>query len=1105
MSKAYVAPILSAALQQFKRIVSAHAESEGKEGKRLVVFCEDRLSLVAERVLCEAVGGTFAVSVFTLSRFLTAEGGLCSNVLSSQGSAMAIRKLIEANGDKLQLFKRLSASTAAQEVYDTVALLYSSKISPDDLAGLDGGDNLLNRKLHDLELLYRAYSEYLSERGAVDRNAYLRRLPDIIRASDKIKGADVLFLGFQAFTSTVADCVRACMETADETLGIFIGGREKKYVNEAWATFVAIARELKIKGAERADFIEMPGSGLIAPAECIRKNIFEPESYQKRVNCPIVRGQLRITEAADEEEECQYIATQIIKCVKEEGVRYRDISVMFPSVGTVQPVLERVFGEYNLPMYVDRRYPLASHFACSFILDYLTCAIDGCRLESVLAVVGSPAFSLDKKCGTQQERDAFVNYVLRAASYRGGVRKSVNPDICAAEGLDYQGVERVRNAFLQGLKILPVREADGAVICSDIKKLLDFFNLKEGLSAAAELTELNGYPSVAEMSARAYGEIEAVLAEAEKLTSGEKLSVRDFAKILKSGFVSAEISLIQPKQDAVFVGDLAECANVGTKILFIGGLTDAVPAASQDTAILTDGELTSLEKLKLAVSPKISQVNRRVKEVTALNFCAFSQKLYLSYPLRSGGEECGVSEAVNYIKHLITIDGAELASAPAKSALTADENFAYYCSASAPAWRRVTFFLGGNDDINERRIAAVYKFVNGISGNALSKESAIAAEEDGSDSSEFSLLYGKAVSPTTLETYFSCPYKAFMQQGLRVSERREGAFRPLDSGNFIHAVLEGVAKKMNELKGEEQCAKEAEDIARGLLKEAAFAVQEDDGGGKYTADALVKEAVRVSLATYSQIKKSSFKVESVEQRCSLDLGGGYSVGGRIDRVDVCGDLVRIVDYKTGAIDDAPSAYYQGVKLQLPLYLSAVSEGRRPAGAYYFPANLDYSPAGGSFTLRGFMDGSADVIKSSDTGLEEKQKSEIVGAYLNGRKLDKAMPRQDFADFLSYSKLIAKSGIEQMTNGKFSPSPVKEACAHCNFKGCCGYDVSVSGERQQVSADCATVASIAKNAADASVNLGEGVGGSGGNIVGNRGGNAEDSAVQISFEGGKDDE
>lgn len=1059
MSKVYVAPCLSAGLIKFKEIVRAHAETGESDGKRLVVFCEDRLSLVAERAVCEAVGGTFAVSVCTLSRFLTSRAGVSENVLSAEGSAMVMRRLIEANRENLQLFTKLSTANAAQEVYDTVALLYSSKVSADDLSGLETDNKLLQRKLHDLELLYRGYMSYISERGAVDRNAYLRKLPDVISASEEIAGADVVFLGFQAFTSSVADCVRACMRTADNVFGVFIGGDEKKYVNEAWTSFVAIAREEGIKGSGAPAFIEKIPSPLVPAAEHLRRCVFEPESYYNAVQRRIVGGQLQILEATDDDEQCMFIAAQILKCVREDGVRYRDISVMLPNLPAVQPALERAFGEYEIPMYVDRRYPLASHSICSFILDYLACVADGCRMESVFAVLASPLFKLTEEGGTRADRDMFVNYMLRTAGYRGGVKKEVNKDICAADGIDPDAVDRVRKSFLQGLNILPAREKVSGDLCRAVRDLLDNFSAETTLAEMAAEAESYGYASVGAMSARALAEVKKVLDEAEKLTDGDRLSARDFAKILKSGFTAAEISLIPPKQDAVFIGDLSTCANAGSKVLFVGGLTDAVPAASQDTAILTDGELTSLENLKIAVSPKIVQVNKRVKEITALNVCAFSQKLYLIYTLRRDGEECGVSEIIRYAERLFAVDGGQLKAVSVKALGATAENFPYACARPAPALEHVHFYLSGDKDYGERRINAVC---------ALLKERGYVkdAKNDGKTMPDLRGLYGNTVSPTALETFYSCPYRAFMEKGLRVTERREGAFRPLDAGNFIHAVLQRVAEGMKEVGGKarinskEDCVKEAEKIAENLLRDAKYAVQGEDVGAEYQAEKLVEEVRTLAEAMYVQVDHSNFKVSGTEVGCKLAVSDEICIEGKIDRVDTSGDLVRIIDYKTGGIDDAPAPYYMGQKLQLQLYLLAASEGKRAAGAYYFPARTEYSEDGvGSFTLRGFMDGSQEVLDSSDT-VPEGKKSPLVGAKYSGKQSDRVMTKEQFADFLEYSKMIARQGAEQLIGGEISPSPVAKSCEYCGFAGCCGYDLELSGVRENVSCSCAKIAEIA---------------------------------------------
>ena len=186
------------------------------------------------------------------------------------------------------------------------------------------------------------------------------------------------------------------------------------------------------------------------------------------------------------------------------------------------------------------------------------------------------------------------------------------------------------------------------------------------------------------------------------------------------------------------------------------------------------------------------------------------------------------------------------------------------------------------------------------------------------------------------------------------------------------------------------------------------------------------------------------------------------MGGRIDRVDVSGDMVRVIDYKTGTIDDSPTSYYMGLKLQLPLYLSAAAQGRRAAGAYYFPANLEYSADGvGAFTLKGFMDGSEEVVRCSDTTLQDKEKSAYVGAYLNGRKIDKAMTREDFSDFLDYSEMLAERGAKELVGGEIAPSPVGGACSYCKFGGSCGYDKDSLGEREEVACDCKKIAEVAR--------------------------------------------
>ena len=1065
MVNAYIAPTLSAALAQFRDIIASAARVGGKSSENVVVFCEDRLSLAAEKAVCEAVGGSFSVSVYTLSRFLSAERGRAENVLTSQGSAMALRSIIDKNAQKLNLFKKLSATGAAQEVYDTIALLYSSGVSAEDISAVEAQGELLRRKLADLSLLYSEYVAYLRENGLVDRNEYLRQLPDVISSSAGIASSHVIILGFQAFTSSVRECVRACINTAAHVSGLFIGGRESLYVNQAWSSFVGVAAECR----KPANIVSLP-SDRRGAAEHLRRNLFDSLAFHRAEVKDT--ADVRLNVAADEAEECSFIAAETLRCVQELGLRYREISVMLPDLSGYQPLLERAFRQYGIPLYVDRRYPLISHPLCQFLLNYLGCLADGCRLQSVVQVVSSPVFLAAAGEEGRADKDVFINYLLRAASSRGGVKREINRQICEEPDLSYASVSRMRALFLEGLSLLS--QAKGAELVGALKALADRFTAQNALEEAAKDGAFSAYPSVAAMNARAYECTVGVLDEAQRLAVGQKLSVRKLSALLKSGFTAAEISLIPPKQDAVFVGDLAATANTGSKVLFAAGLTDSVPACSQDIAILTDAELNSLDRLNLAVSPKISEVNDRVRETTALNLCAFSSRLYLVFPMRKGGEECARSEVADYALRLFSSGGKPLTPSPCDFGSGNFGQYPYYFARPLPALRRLAEYRSGSASSPSaarttpvEKYSAVYGALKSYAESTGDEYIGAALKEmQDDDGHKYSLtsgrkLYGKSLSPTALESYFSCPYKCFMAQGLKLAERVEGALRPLDSGNFIHSVLEKTAGSLDRFASEQDCADFASGAAEELLSKPQYAAMSGDKRGIYTAKALSEEAVKVSVGAYRQLANSRFKVSATEFGCRIPLGE-ISLWGRIDRVDSCDDLVRIIDYKTGATDDSASSYYMGLKTQLPLYLLAASEGKRAAGAYYFPAKVEYSSSDTSaFCLQGFMDGSPDVVKCSDINVQEKAKSAYVNAYLNGRKLDKAMEREQFADFLDYAVMVSGGGAGEMLGGNIAPSPVQDACSYCKFGGCCGYDLKKSGERQIVKVDCRRIAEISR--------------------------------------------
>ncbi len=1038
MIKAFNCAALETALNKLKQIVK---HNEGA-GQKTVVFCEDRLSLVAERTVCAAVEGTFLTSVYTFARFLSAEAGKSDNVLSAQGSAMAVRRIIEAKKGELKLFKKLSAADSAQTVYDTIAILYASRISAQDVERAAQKGGVLGGKLHDLAIIYSGYEKYLEESGKQDRNGYLKRLAPVIEISDKIRGSTVVFLGFQAFTCTVTECACAAFSAAKNVCGLFIGGDEDIYVNEACAAFSAAAKEYG--GAE----ICADAGERNEEAEALRRGLFNPESFYSQ---PSPSKRVHIYEARDGEEELEFIAASIKKHVLDGRERYAKISVMLPDMDVSERLLSRVFKRYRIPYYADRQIPLSEHSLCAFIINYLLCVVSGCRPCDVDMVVSSPYFPAEIK-----DKDVFRNYALKLANYRGGVKRQPESGALEALGFDFGAVERVRELFLKGFYLLSDSVKSG--ICEGIRRVLAEFCVKEKCENLAERFRAER-PADAAFNARAYEGVISVLGEAETLTDGG-VQLKEFIKILKSGFSAMKISLIPPKSDAVFVGDLAGTANSGSEVVFAARLTGEVPGASSDCALLTDREISALEDVNVLITPKIAQVNARRKEIIALNICAFRKHLYLTYPTEAGGEECGASEIIAYARAIFTAPSGENLKPTEIKKIEKSEIYApYYCCEKLPALRRLQKFS------RSPQTDAVYEALV-RRGYANEADAALKKRVYGDISSgeKLYLGYGGSISPTALETYFACPYLGFMRQGLRVREREEGAVRAVDTGNFIHSVLQDMAPLIDGAEGEEQFKDTARSVAQEKLKKLPYSSLTDSESGAYAAGELVEEAVAVSAGMYAQIKNSSFAVAKTECSGEVVLEGGIKVYGRIDRVDESGDMVRVVDYKTGAIDSSASKYYSGAKLQLPLYLLAASGGKRATGAYYFPAAVEYGDKkDGVFRLRGFMDGSDDVVAASDSNVKPKAKSEYVEAYLGVKKIDSAMPREDFSAFLEYSRLVAGKGAGEMVAGNVAPSPSGEACKYCKAGGCCGFAVGRDGEERKFSSvKCSEIAALVKS-------------------------------------------
>ncbi len=1026
---------LSECVEEMAKYVAAFE----KTGDRNLVFCEDRLTLISERAILRETGGTFQTSVTTFARYLQAQ----ERAISKQGSVMVVGEVmtrLQREG-KLQCFtSAYSTGNNAKSIYETLAQFAASEVTPEILRATLRllPDDALRKKTSDLANIYEGYSSFLQEKGLLDESAYLSLLPKQILSGEHLKNTNVFFLGYASFTPQARAIVRAVCQRAKNVVGVFACGEEDLYSNRASETFVSVCNEF---GKTRV----LPlGTPLDGEAETLRKGLFNPD---KQVGEKVKTDAIRIFEGGDKVAEAEYAAVQIRRAMsKDTRLHYRDFAVLVPDIGAYSLALHRAFGEFGIPYFTDEKRTLKTHPLACFLLDCLRVVKEGYSPLSVQSLTQNVFFG---------ESDEYRNYLWKFANYRGGAKREIKRGEAVETLFEIPLLEEGRAHLLAATKRIKT-SATGREYCNVIREILADFHSKEKLTALMET-----FTDVAQKAYFAQIEraLDSVLAEAEELTGETVMTIAEFSAVLQDGLDATEISVIPIKSDAVFVGDIAQSRIEKVEILFALGMTEDVPYAAGDTAIVSDKEMERLAQVKMLLEPTIAEVNKRTRESVGLNLCTFLRELHLTYPLSADGSEPTTSEIFRYVdERFCGLDQKPLA----RRKKLREEEFAYQCAAPAPAIRTL---LMEKKDYEEKHGYSTEKYSSlytALDKLSVTEKDDYLMESKGVEyiarGEELFFRDGK-ISPTALEGYFACPFRNFAERGLKLKTREESAVLALDTGNFVHALLELTAKASKDVETEEQMRAYAMEEGAKLLQSPPYATQTDTASGSVFSEKLLKEGAEVAVAAFRQIKNSDFVVEETEMNIATP-----DFHGKVDRVDGTEKFVRVVDYKTGSIDDSATSYYTGRKLQMQLYMSALKGERIPAGVFYFPAAAEYATEGEKrFQMKGFLNGDLEAVRSGDKTLTEGGESAFFPASLQPTASKRVMDEQTFRDFLDYSVLVARGGCQELKEGFVAPTPYDKSCQYCKYGGLCGFNKEKSSPRTETAIDPKTIAQIAKTA------------------------------------------
>ena len=273
-----------------------------------------------------------------------------------------------------------------------------------------------------------------------------------------------------------------------------------------------------------------------------------------------------------------------------------------------------------------------------------------------------------------------------------------------------------------------------------------------------------------------------------------------------------------------------------------------------------------------------------------------------------------------------------------------------------------------------------------------------------------------------LETFVACGVR-WLVESLLKPERAEPDPEPMRRGSLAHAVLEATLRGLRERTGSARLGPDTIEAALAELGGALGAVRASRGRelagarGRAALRALEEDLVR--YLRHEAECGAGMEPEWLEWSFGRDgdthgplalNGSGFSVTGRVDRIDVDGSgLAMVRDYK-GKTVTAGARWAQDGRLQAALYALAVREllGLEPAGALYQPIGK------GDRRPRGFV------------------RAGTPGRYVNGDVVD---PEALDAALLD-AREAALGAARAMRAGRIRPCPSRCSPNGCAYPGIC---------------------------------------------------------------------
>lgn len=1099
----------------FRRLWKSLAANDDFTKKRYVIV-PDQFSYMMEKKILAEFGERYVFAIQVVGfrmlsqRILERVGGIKKPLLSPVGRSMLISSLALHNKEKLTLYRNSAAYAGfADMAADAIRELKNYAISPTDLkeAAERLKESELKNKLHDVGLLFSAYETQLHV-NFVDTEDQLDIAIQKLRESDFLNGSEFYFDEFSDFTPKQLEMIGVLLKKGQVLITLtYDQGLDEKYngvfslTRDTDAALMATVRDAGISLAKPA-FLKGPGRFRDNPelGHLEREFYNYPnQAYQGAVQT------IRLYRALNPYEEIEFVARDIVRRVREGGLRYRDIAILLRDLDTYGATLQSIMKQYGIPVFVDSRKEIDTNPLATFISGFFEIRRRNFQFEAVFKYLKTQLIDIPP-----HDLDALENYCL-ANGITGWRWKEevwtyqvpdVKNELKATKLLN--NLNELKDIIVQPL-LAAFASLEAAPTVRSMAQIFYEFLINSG---AVEIF-LGWTDEFKEKDAEQYREysqimdsLMLILDQMVEAMGDQALSVEDFGNTLLVGLSSIKISLIPATLDQVIVGDIARVRSGGVSGIYIVGANDGVlPRMPSSAGIFTDSDRERLVEAALNLS-KDARTRAFYEQFYVYNALTIGQDfLTVTYPTSDAeGKSLRPSMIIGRLKKIFPDIAEEISQSylekgsPGRSTITSErEAFRELIgqmrrhhdgSPVDPVWAEIYDRFQTKPDFRDR----LETVENGLVYTNYPAELKVEHMDE---------LYGKnlLLSVSKLESYNRCPFAYFVKYGLGAQERREFILKTPDVGNLMHDVLDRFTKriKQEDLDWKNITPDYTRKSVDELMDKALEAMTNPIWTSSVRYSYLAKKIKRIIATSVDVIKDQivrgdfeplyteiEFGRNAAIPAIVLDLDDDHrvSIEGRIDRVDVLREhdknYIRIIDYKSGSRELSLEDIIHGLQMQLLVYLDVILRNSAkllkgeaiPGAVLYFRVTRPTIENGAQMSdgeleenilkelrLKGLILEDARVVRSMDHQMDEislvipaKIKAGEVTALGNQKNL--IVSQDQFDQLRDYNTQLIKRVCTGLIGGDISITPVKKgevaACTYCDYKSICQFDPSLKG-------------------------------------------------------------